>query len=81
MSRDIFDLILVHFDTILTSPPPLGHLFVIFNDFHRFWTKMLQLFAPAGDPRLKITRKSHFLRKMKKLLSAAGQTHDKNLTF
>ena len=26
-------------------------IFVMFNDFHRFWTKMLQLFAPAGDPK------------------------------
>ena len=62
-------------------PPPLVHIFVIFNEFHRFWTKMLQLVAPAGDPRLRITRKLHFLRNIQKLLSAAGQTHDKNQTF
>ena len=52
----------VHFQRQLTTfyyhldvPPPLVHLFVIFNDFHRLWTKMRQLFAPAGVPRLKIT--------------------------
>ena len=67
-----------HFDV---PPPRLGYLFVIFNDFQCFWMKILQLFAPAGDPRLKIIRKSHFLRKIQKLLSAAGHTHDKNLTF
>ena len=54
MSRDISDVILVHFGTILTSPPPWG-IYLSFNDFHCFWTKMLQLVAPAGDPRLKIT--------------------------
>ena len=28
-------------------------IFVMFNDLHRVWTKMLQLVAPAGDPKPK----------------------------
>ena len=41
----------------IRDSPPLVQLFIIFNDFYCFWTKMLQLFAPAGIPRAKIHEK------------------------
>ena len=57
------------FRGITPSPPPLGHLFVMFNDFHRLWTKMPQLFAPAGIPKAKVHEQPIFSVKYKNFLA------------
>ena len=62
-------------------PPPPVQLFIIFINFRQFWTKMRQGVAAARDPKAKTNVKRHFKRKIQKLLSAAGHTHDKRNHF